>query len=391
MDGSAEMGQTLPRGLAVAISLVALLTLGLLSATPAHAQGYSFTKVADSAEDGFDPVSFGCVSINAPGDVAFRSGRVAADGFNITEGIYRANAADGSLTTIVENERRFDFIGRNPSMNDLGAVSFAANLDRGEEAIFRRSGGRLRPIATTAGRFNFFGFDTSINNSGVVAFKAELDQDFDEGLFSGSGGRITTYYLASNTAFDGSDSRPSINNLGDIGFEESVNFDSGIFVTDDGGFAVIAQPDPERVVQEPTLNDAGTAAFETSFVDPETGEFVTAIVTGDGGPLAPVASTQGPIGSFGFRPPSINNDGDVAFLATLDDTVTTGIFVRSATGRVQRVVRTGQTLDGATVQSLTFCEEGLNDSDQVAFAATLEDPAVPEGFRVAVFRATPAP
>jgi hypothetical protein len=39
-------------------------------------------------------------------------------------------------------------------------------------------------------------------------------------------------------------------------------------------------------------------------------------------------------------------------------------------------------------QNLTFCEEGLSDSGQLAFVATLEDPTAPEGFRMAVFRAT---
>jgi hypothetical protein len=368
-----------------------LVTLGLLSATPAVAQGFSFTKVADSAQDGFDPFSFGCVSINAPGDVAFRAGRLAPDGFNVTDGIYRANAGDGTITTIVEDERRFDFVGRNPSMNDSGEVSFAANLDKGDQAILLGGGKKPTTIASTAKQFNFFGFDTSVNDSGVVAFKAELDPEFnfDEGLFSGSGGKITTHYRASTSDFDGDDSRPSINNLGAIAFDESINFDDGIFVTSNGGFTVIAAPDPDRSVQEPTLNDAGTAAFETSFVDPATGEFVSAIVTGNGGPLSTVASTEGPIGSFGFRPPSIKNDGDVAFLATVDDFVTSEIQVRTAAG-FERVIGTGDVLDGATVQSLTFCEEGLSDTGQVAFAATLEDAGVPEGFRVAVFRATPS-
>jgi hypothetical protein len=392
MDNTAQVGRKrLPRGVAVAICMFALLTVGLLSATPAFAQGYTFTKVADSAQDGFDPFSFGCVSINAPGDVAFRAGRLAPDGFNVTPGIYRANAGDGSITTIVEDQKRFDFVGRNPSMNDSGQVSFAANLEKGDQAILRGTGKKLTTIASTAKEFNFFGFDTSVNNGGVVAFKAELDPefDFDEGLFSGSGGKINTHYLASTSDFDGNDSRPAINNLGAIAFDESIDFDSGIFVTSNGGFTVIATPDPDRSVQEPTLNDAGTVAFEVSFTDPATGEFVTAIVTGNGGPLTTVASTQGPFGSFGFRPPSINNDGDVGFLATLDDFVTSAIFVQSAAG-TQQVIATGETLNGAVVQSLTFCEEGLSDSGHVAFAATLEDPSVPEGFRVAVFRAAPA-
>jgi hypothetical protein len=98
-----------------------------------------------------------------------------------------------------------------------------------------------------------------------------------------------------------------------------------------------------------------------------------------------VADTRGDFASFGFRPPSLNRDGDVAFLATLDN-ATSGIFVGS-----DPVIATGDTLDGSTVQSLAFCEEGLSDSGELAFVAQLEDPASPEGFRVAVFRATPLP
>jgi len=352
---------------------------------------YDFTKVADSAEDGFDPFSFGCASINDRGDIAFRAGRTAADGFNTVDGIYRANA-NGSLTTIVQNEKRFDFIGRNPSMNDRGGVSFAARLDGGNEAILRDNGKRQETIATTAGKFNFFGFDTSVNNGGVVAFKAELDRryDFDEGLFSGRGDRVRTHYLASTSDFDGNDSRPSISNAGEIAFEESIDFEDGIFVTEGDGFKTIAAPSPDRSVGEPVINDVGTAAFETSFTDETGGEFVTEIVTGNGGPLATVADTRGEFGSFGFRPPSLNGDGEVAFLATLDDFSTTGIFVGpDPVG--DRVIATGDTLDGSTVQSLTFCEEGLNDPGQLAFIAQLEDLDAPDGFREAVFRATPAP
>jgi hypothetical protein len=374
-------------------TLVATVAISIWLAIPAHAQGYSFTKVADSVADGFDPFSFGCAAINNPGDIAFRAGRLAPDGFNTNDGIYRANVSDGSLSTIVEEGKRFGFIGRNPSMNDLGAVSFAARLNKGDEAILRGNGKKLTTIATTAKEFNFFGFDTSVNNSGVVAFKAELDPEFnfDEGLFSGSGGKVATHYLASTSQFVGDDSRPSINNPGNVAFQEQVDgsFDDGIFVTEGDGFKTIAEPDPDRSVEEPLLNDGGTAAFETSFVDPETGEFVTAIVTGDGGPLTTVVDTRGPFSFFGFRPPSLNSGGDVSFHGTLDDFVTSGIFV-GPDPVADRVITTGDTLDGATVQSLTFCEEGLNDSGQLGFIAQLEDLSRPEGFRMAVFRGTPA-
>jgi hypothetical protein len=381
-------------------ALVAGLTmvLGVLlsDAQAQTAEGYTFTKVADSTEDGF--VSFGCAAINNHGDIAFGTERLAPDGFNTDPGIYRANAADGTLTTIAEDPKRFVTIGLNPSINDSGQVSFAARLDGGKkddtEAILRGDGGKLTTIATTAGQFNFFGFDTSINNSGEVAFTAELDEEFgfDEGLFSGTGDKksgVTTHYLTSTSQFDGSDSRPSINNLGDIAFRESVNFESGIFVGSEGNFQTIAAPDPEAFVQQPVLNDAGTVAFYRSFTDAATQVFLEQIATGNGGSLTVVADTRDEFASFGFRPPSINSDGDVAFLATLDDG-TSGIFV-GADPIADRVIATGETLDGLIVQNLVFCEEGLSDSGELAFVAQLEDPNSPEGFRTAVFRAIPSP
>ena len=159
----------------LAIVLGAMLSEAQAQATPQ----YTFTKVADSVEDGFDPNSFGCAAINTPGDIAFKAGRLAPDGFNTIPGIYRANA-DGTLTTIAEDQKRFQTIGFNPSINDSGQVSFAARLDGGNkpdtEAIFRGDGKKLTTIASTADEFDFFGFDTSINNSGEVAFKAELDE-----------------------------------------------------------------------------------------------------------------------------------------------------------------------------------------------------------------------
>jgi hypothetical protein len=258
----------------------------------------------------------------------------------------------------------------------------------------RGSGKKLTTIASTADKFNFFGFDTSINNSGEVAFKAELDEEFnfDEGLFSGRGDKksgVTTHYLVSTSQFDGNDSRPSINNVGNIASDESINFDSGIFVGREGSFQTIAEPDPDVFVRGPVLNDEGTAAFYRSFFDEATQEFVEEIVTGSGGPLTTVVDTRGDFAFFGFRPPSLNNEGDVAFLATLDDSSTSGIFVGPDPVE-DRVIATGDTLDAAEVTGLTFCEEGLSDSGELAFIATFEDPETFET-RVAVFRATPVP
>jgi hypothetical protein len=386
------------------ISLVVLMML--FTVYVYGQQSYTFTKVADSVEDGFDPFNFGCSTINNGGDIAFRAGRLAPDGFNTIPGIYRINA-DGTLTTIAEDAKRFVFIGFNPSMNDLGQVSFAARLDGGNkddfEVIMRGNGNKLVTIASTKDEFNFFGFDTSINNSGEVAFRAERDEEFgfDEGLFSGQKKRSPiTHYLNSAdieldgdpARFGGRDSRPSINNLGDIAFDESIqpDFDSGIFAGQEGIFETIAAPDPDIFVRSPSLNDSGTVAFYRSFFDEANQIFVDEVATGNGGALTTVADTRGDFSSFGFRPPSINNTGEVAFLAQLDDFSTSGIFT-GPDGVQDRVIATGNILDGFTIANLVFCEEGLNDLNQLTFVATFEDLSVPEGIRIGVYRAIPTP
>lgn len=53
------------------------------------------------------------------------------------------------------------------------------------------------------------------------------------------------------------------------------------------------------------------------------------------------------------------------------------------------MIATGDTLDGATVTSLRFCDEGLNDAGQLAFQATFRDTTAPFDTRVAIYRATP--
>ena len=138
-----EQTHLLKHGFFASITAMAIL---VALAAPASARGYTFTKLADSTEDNFDPFNFGCASINGERDVSFRAGRLAADGFNTIPGIYRVNAADGSITTIAEDDKRFNFLGL-PSMNDAGQVSFAARIDQGKkndtESILRGSTAKL--------------------------------------------------------------------------------------------------------------------------------------------------------------------------------------------------------------------------------------------------------
>jgi hypothetical protein len=354
------------------VAIVPVLLLLLAMAAPAARAGgaYTFTKVFDSAQ-GFDPFDFGCAALNGSGDVAVRATTTGG-----VTGIFLVT--DVATRRIVDDRGPLGFIGRNPSLNEFRQVSFAANLDSGEEAILRGGPGGLVTIASTAGPFNFFGFDTSMNDDGRVAFKAELDS-FDEGLFSGDGSTLTTHYLASVSRFGGDDSRPSINAAGHIAFAEFLDDGGqGIFVISQAGVSVVATDlGVISFADDPQLNDNGFTAFNASL---DTG--VTAVMLEEQAFPFPVATSSGPFSSFGTFGPSIDTQGNVAFTAELD-AGGQGLFT-GPDPVADRVVGTGDVLDGSAVTNVTMCAEGLNDAGQIAFTAQLADG------RTAVFRADPA-
>jgi hypothetical protein len=341
------------------------------------AQAFTFTTILDSQRDGFNPFELGCPAINDAGVVAFRGRR--NDG--LFTGVFRGTGA--AITTIVrDNLAGYSFIGRHPSINSAGTVSFAANLRSsagGGEAIVRaRPGNPINLARTEPGIFEFFGFDTSINDSGRVAFKAELD-NFDEGLFTATPAGIQTIFLASSSQFQGTLEGPAINNRGHVAFHEDLDAGgSGIFLWNGSAFVTIATDagSINSFASLPSLNNSGIVAF-SAFLD----NGASAIMRGNGRELTTVASTAGPFSDFLFSGPAVNDSGRVAFAASLD-TGTNGIFVTpNAIGN--RVIQSGDSLSGSTVGSVVLCREALNRSGQVAFQAFLDDG------RVLIVRANP--
>jgi hypothetical protein len=364
-------------------------------AAPAHAaDAYVFTKVVDSATDHFNPqtLRISCPSINNVGDIAFKSDRDGA-----SDGIYRADAG-GGVTTIAEVPGDFTVLANgNPSMNDSGQVSFGALSPDGRQVVVRGDGTTLTTIASTSGQrrgFASFGNNTSINDAGEVAFDGRLGSGA-KGLFSGTGSDPTTHYLNTrDVSVDGNparfiatEDRPSINNLGDIAFLEEIQgtFRRDVFRGQEESFTTISASDPPSADTPPLLNDGGTVAWQTGFID-DTGTAARAIVTGDGvGPATRVVDSSGAFNILDSY--AINNAGAVAFSATLDDD-NLGIpsIHVGPDPKKDRVIGVGDKLDGGTVAGLNFCEEGLNDSGELAFVADIEDRN--GDVRVAVFRAT---
>lgn len=252
------------------------------------------------------------------------------------------------------------------------------------ELIARGAGGPLTEVARAGStqRFDSFTADVSLNNSGRVAFTGELTESGDEGLFEGSGGPVATRYLASTSEFAGSISPPSLNDLEQAAFAEETDAGvRGIFRQGPGG-GVTAIADDTGDLQSfddrASLNNLGRVAF-TAFDDDFTRE---ALFTGRGGALTEVANTLGDYSSFGFGGPSLNDLGRVAFQADLDDLVSSGVFT-GPNPVSDAVIRTGDTIAGRTVQSVSACREMLNIRGQVAAKVTFED------FTEAIIRATP--
>lgn len=381
--------------------IVALAVVAALQTAAHAAGGYDFVKLVDHVDHNYTARSFSCASINETGDVAFKASRSAPDGLSFWDVIARVSRT-GEITTIVEDPDRtqFQFFGNTVSINDAGQTSFGAFLSNDDVQIIRADTTSLVTVASIAGAFASFGFDTQLNNSGEVAFTGRLD-DGSQGLFSGDGGPVTTHYLDTTPVLvdgvptdlsGGNFGRPAINNAGgELAFWDRVepDFDEGIFAGRSGVFRTLGPPDPNRRYRDPNLNDRGIAAFEASFLD-DAGQPVTAIVTSNEGVMSIVADTLNGYAGFGFYAPSINTRGQVAFEGLLNDFSTDGVFT-GPNPKKDAIITSSGRLDGARIisTSISLCAEGLNNSGEVAFIVDVEDRSLLEGFRSAIYLATP--
>lgn len=232
------------------------------------------------------------------------------------------------------------------------AVQLSPNLAWAGQYTFTR-------IADTSGEFNSFGF-FSINDSGAVAFQATVDgAGGGGGIYSGSGGAITTIA-------DGNDFRPnvfgqfpSINNSGTVAFTAQP-YDGGVGIyTGDGGAISTAAftGGPLLLLWEPSLNDSGVVAFRGML---DNGVHGVYSVSGD--VKTTIADNGGEFDGFGDFV-SINNSGVVAFRASLD-AGGAGFFIGSG-GATTTIAETGglfANLLGAP---------SINDSNAVAFLGEL--------------------
>ena len=309
------------------------------------------------------------------------SGAFAATGYTISTIALEGSPAPGTGDAFGE------FL--DVTLDEAGRVGFAAPLssgfpnggvwvDAGTGPVLRTRNGHPAP-APYAGSFLVFGGFTRLDGSGRVAFGAILTGSVD-GLFLDTAGTDSVLVAEGAAApvppggtFAASISSVGffgMNAAGDVAFRSNVtggSHASGMFLRSAGGAvqmlagagdSVSGGPEMFTSFGNPTLNDAGSVAFDavTSGGPASPGLFAdTGIAT-----LALARSGDAAPGTGGgtlvdFLYPAINASGSVAFLSNVTSGSSSGgLFVASST--VESVVVEGQTLPGAgpvtTISSL---------------------------------------
>ena len=387
----------------------------LLAASGAEAQSsstkYRFTTLLDSQE-GLVPTR--CPAINGLGTVAVLVEDTLL-GFDklITKRDARDEPVVVAHTERVANyptfcDNGFTEITSNASINELGEVAFQGNLrrlsapeacttpeqrDTPRQGVFLGRGGPLTTIAHTNNPpgsdfiSEFIVADVSVNSLGKVALAIELrgQPAFDQGLFAGSRqGLFDERFRNSTSEFDSPSSRMSLNELGQIAFQ-----DNGIVLSNpDGTFRRVLDSSATGLAAfDPSLNIFGRAAFMGfTFDDPQ----VIGIFTTRGGAITTVADNRGRFSSF-FRA-SINDLGQVVFTADLDEFGPNGFPLQGVfTGPDpvrDKVLQSGDIYEGLPVSSAFTCSEALNNFGQIVMTVVSENPETFEQRRFIV-RATP--
>jgi hypothetical protein len=387
----------------------------MLAAAPLSAQTgsdrYRFTTVLDSLRDGLAATR--CAAINTSGTVAVQAQDLALE-FNKI--VTRRSAQD--MPVVVADTQRFpnfptlcdngfSQITSDPSINELGEVAFQGNLrrlststacttppqtDTPRQGVFLGQGGALTTIAHTnnepGGNFisEFVVADTAVNSFGKVALAIELDNSgFDQGLFVGSRtGAFQERFRNSTSPFDTPSSRMSLNELGQIAFQ-----DNGIVIANpDGTFTRVVDSNSSGLaVGDPSLNLFGVVAFTGATFDDAQ---VRGVFTSRGGRVTTIADSTGAYDSF--QEPSLNDLGKVVFTADLDEIGPNGLPVQGVfTGAHpvrDKVLQAGDTYEGVPVSSVFTCSEALNDLGQIVMTVQSENPETFE-VRTFVVKATP--
>ena len=273
---------------------------------------------------------FGFPGINGAGQPTFFAAKT-----NQRHGYYAG--MDGAVTIVEDRGAVHNFGGdvfSSPS-GSFSTVEVVLSLPRSAEAIVASEGGRAIRIADTSGIFQLLDGDPRVNAAGLVAFHARR-RDSSQGIFVGKGGALTTIADTSGPFLSFKDS-PAVNDRGEVLFQAELNGSNG--------------------------------------------GRISGLFLSSHGRIRTVVDSSGAFVDFG-EAPGLNSEGQIAFVG-----VTRSGLVGIFTGDdpiADRVIAVDDPLDGSTVSGLETFWSSLNNDGQIAFVAELADG------RTAIYRADPA-
>jgi hypothetical protein len=319
-----------------------------------------------------------------------------------------------------------------PALNDNGVAAFGAELAGGGSRIYFGNQFGVQPVPLVPGVGYYSPVD--INNPGQVTFYGTVappaGQTFgDSVVYRADPTGITTIGRALGVIEESMNGGPVINNAGQVAFATYATIQSRLLVGDGSGEPQ-SRANSAGVLGGPRLNNAGKVAYgaggqfvgqyllyenqtvaanpsfgqPTVFTDPDygtSGPFTSlhTIDVGDNdrvvfsarwnnvtdafylwenGTLSKVAGTNGLTGI-----PAINDNGVVAGLVSGNGPTRLSIFQGGVEGTIAYV---GMPFFGSTITDLGFSPEGFNNTNDVAFLATLAD-----GRTVSVISELPEP
>lgn len=264
---------------------------------------------------------------------------------------------------------------------------------------------QLRPVATSGmpvpggGTFDRFQVEgqpaiTPVNDRGQVAFFATLARArASEGMFVGDGKRMEVIAVNGTPAPGGgklvsfaAHPVPALNRAGSVAFSASVaggKASEGLFLSSNRRLRAIALSGSAAPgipagafseFQAPALNDQGDVVFLAGVRRRR--DALEAIYLHHAGKLRKVAASGDPApegGSFvAFGAPALNNKGEIAFAAVIDDGPYSGGIIVVSPTRTRLLVGTGTPEPHGGIISQFSDRLSINNSGSVLFNATLK-------------------
>jgi hypothetical protein len=377
-------------------------------------------------------------SLNDLGAVAFEANFTPAGGGPAQRGVFLRSTGASSAIALATSADAIPGAGGgtlgdigNLALNNLGTAAFYAQVVNGTSGggILSAGGpvGGLTPVAlegTPAPGGEVYrgignGQSPDINGGGTVTFGAATAfAPTRSGVYARTGSAPAVRVAGTGDVVPGVGtlvdifSGPPINTAGGVAFQASLEGQTGynpvLRYTAGAGVSLVAAAGAP-VAGGGTftggsgllgINTAGSVVMNGS-VDYGAGA-LDAVVVADagGGGLRKVAARGDSAAGVGFfsgyfqGAPSINDPGDVAFLAYVERGVTTSSGVYSSAGGdgvLRRVVGLAEEFAGSTISDLRLSRTSLNDSGQIAFRFALSDGRSGIGLATPTFVSASAP